>query len=478
MAHPSSKVEGDQFRDAIDSLYAIEDSGIVPLPFGEELWRAPMPRVYDGTNHVAWRRIDEAAIWRTIIGATVGEVFLGFYVKRSAVDTRQFHVTVRVTIGGTVLRDIRITTANLFTFAVEDQTIIPIICIRFHVVEVEVVSASGAVSLDSHPAEYLSVLCLFLSDNDMRRNWCQRGTFYMMREHLGPGDASRCLEFRGGMMTSYSCSNMPLDFDERDVARIPDLKAGIEEKRLVAAEQARRRCHARCLLIMEELMQRTWHPQRMTRWCLAHDDAYFTLPGARTDAPAATPSFPRMAVGETILAAGNSHRVHDIDARPHVMDAFLRPEQCAGIIGALGPRLAGRPVSASPRIMSVSSGILQLVAERLEECVRGPWHICSSRDGQNVVYGNTSRGLHIHRDEAYLGDGTMTLLVYLTSCGQGGETVFLHDDSCELARVRPQAGRAVLFGNRVLHYVEPVISTLAGEEKYIVTFEVRRSHHG
>lgn len=137
-----------------------------------------------------------------------------------------------------------------------------------------------------------------------------------------------------------------------------------------------------------------------------------------------------------------------------VVDGFLSPEECASLLEELG-------APGPPCLVPAPERVLSLVQSRVAATFPS-FKICGTRCG----YGDTSRGMHSHRDEAYQG-GVRTLLVYLTAGGGGGETVFEGGPS-----VTPAVGRAVLFHVRHMHHVEPVKGDW---HKVIVAFECDHS---
>ena len=143
------------------------------------------------------------------------------------------------------------------------------------------------------------------------------------------------------------------------------------------------------------------------------------------------------------------------DADPATeVHAVFTPEQVAEILGSLHEELDGPP----------NLYIVPLWAKRLLE--KACQKLGVRMVGARWTVGNTDRGMHLHRDESYQG-GTRTLLVYLTTPTQGGETEFQIEGSATM-RVRPVAGNGVLFGVHVLHRSNPVIEGT----KAIVAVEV------
>jgi hypothetical protein len=177
------------------------------------------------------------------------------------------------------------------------------------------------------------------------------------------------------------------------------------------------RARERAGALRADLAAAAWRPERLRRWCLAHDDE-FALP-----------------------------------TRPvRVLDGFLSPEACDALA-----RHADRPVCLVRGAVAASARAA--LAEALEKSqeLAGPLRMSS----ENVVQiGDTRAGTHEHRDNGYQG-GAATLLVYL--CDASGRTVF----PGEPLAVRPLKGRAVLFDVRELHRGEP-----CAEPKLILAVEM------
>ena len=54
--------------------------------------------------------------------------------------------------------------------------------------------------------------------------------------------------------------------------QIPDSSIAIESCR---ERERKRRCVEQTQYIKRELMEKTWHPQRIASWCLEYDDEFF-----------------------------------------------------------------------------------------------------------------------------------------------------------------------------------------------------------
>lgn len=100
--------------------------------------------------------------------------------------------------------------------------------------------------------------------------------------------------------------------------------------------------------------------------------------------------------------------------------------------------------------------VFSLLSERLSVVTGHRWTAC----GPKLTFHDTQKGIHEHRDGAYMG-GDFTLIVYLTTPESGGETVFTN------GVVRPVAGRAALFGINDLHYGNASVGS-----KMVIAMEV------
>eukprot|EP00798_Chlamydomonas_sp_ICE-L_P017315 gene17315-23624_t len=164
------------------------------------------------------------------------------------------------------------------------------------------------------------------------------------------------------------------------------------------------------------------------------------------------------------------------------MSSFFTPEECAKIARSLGSAAASTTTAAGggPSLVPSPPWVSAAVAKRLDaEVPKGaPW----KGWGELATYGDTSNGMHQHRDEFYEFDNdnkgnddnndenVMTLLVYLSQGGSmahgAGETVF----ECG-TRVAPMTGRAILFSVNALHHSEPVVGDW---RKTIAAWDVKR----
>jgi len=322
----------------------------------------------------------EEHLWSTI--SRCGDLLLGFVRLNTVTDASR----LRLEIGGQDFGSVDLAPhAGAFAFAHADRFVVPIINLRFHEVRV-------------FPFDDPSVGIVWGStDTEERRDLCVSGAYSAM----GNGVAAKYASGMGGIG--------PVPDAPGTLVEMPDMRAMMDK---IIEDGSKERALARCDALRQDLMAATWHPGRMRRWCLDHEDEF-----AESD---------------------------DV----HVMDGFLSHEECASLLAEMG-------TPGPPSLVPAPSHILDLVQSRLAGT-------CAIQ-GTRCAYGDTSDGMHSHRDEAYQG-GTKTLLVYLTGPGDGGgETVFE-----KRIRVKPVTGRAVLFSVRHIHHTEPV---KGGWRKVIVAFE-------
>lgn len=332
-----------------------------------------------------------------------GELLLGFVRLNTVADATR----LRLEIGGQDFGAVDLAPrAGAFAFAHADRFVVPLINLRFHCV-------------CAFPFDDPSVGVVWgLADSVERGDLCRSGAYSAM----GNGVAAM---YESGMAR---IGTVPVE--PATIIEMPDMRAMTDE---MMEPGSKKRALARCDALRQELMAAAWHPGRMRRWCLDHEDEF----------------------------AEQQQEEEDDDV--HVMDSFLSPEECASLLVEMGGIPAGPPslVPAPPHVLA-------LVQSRL--AAQSP--SCINIQGTRCAYGDTSNGMHSHRDEAYQGAGTKTLLVYLTGPGDGGgggETVFEKKMSIKRGiRVKPVTGRAVLFSVRHIHHAEPV---KGGWQKVITAFE-------
>jgi hypothetical protein len=300
----------------------------------------------------------------------------GFVAKR--------RVTVILTVADYVVltRDLE---EGDFVYAVEDRHVLPVTTLRFHEVKV-------------HPREHVDAVCVELQSSERRRHICRSSW------HSHPfGPDRKYAQFASGMMRLLDAEGQL----QPGSLELP----GWDRRDLV--QEAR----DRTAVLLQEFAQRTWHPSRLQRWCLAHDDEFAD---AKADG-----SKHRMWLGDVML-----------------LDDFVVPDEL--LVGFIEERrMCMAHEDASDHFLRAIQrelchhGLpgLRVVGEKL---------VCG-------CYHEGEEGMHAHRDESLQG-GDMTLVVYLNDVPEGGHLVF-----CDPGlRIRPKKHRCVIFGVDKVHRVDPV----------------------
>ena len=347
-----------------------------------------------------------------------GDLLVGFVRLESAASDAELQLDIGgQDFGGmTLLRS-----AGSFVFAHADRFIVPLINLRFHEVRV---STSTPDDMDMS----VGIVWAFM-DSLERREMCIRGAISYI-------DSAGAVAIYSSGMGGIGTVAVGTVADRSALVMLPDMLALTEIG-------SRDRTVARCDEIREELMAAAWHPRRVRAWCLEHDDEF-------ADSGAAAVPDDRDVGGVRVL------------------DGFLSPEECACMVSELGEN------PGPPALVPTPASTLALVVARLDAAMPlgSPWKV----HGTRASYGDTSGGMHSHRDEAYQGGGrgAQTLLLYLTGPGDGGgsggATVFAADKNQDQdASVQPMAGRAVVFAVRRMHRADPVQGVW---RKIIAAFEI------
>lgn len=360
------------------------------------------------------------------------DVLLGFQSLEAADD-----LSVEVRVANHVsFAPMRVSPGG-FVFAMRDRHAIPFISMRFNPVSVRVRPAGAKYAMIG------MVLDTFerrvMAQSRLEADLCGAGP--ATDPAATPGRYSVC---ESGMMTMTDERPPPPDLTTMyGCIRLLDLRTEMDE--LDNAAQ-RARTLSRLEDVRRELMAAAWHPRRLREWCLEHDDEF-----AKTASEVVSRTRPED---------------DDEDAPPVVFEAFLTREECSSVAAMIVAGVA-EVRDTSPRLVCDAGGAVRAaVQERLRERSGLPWRVC----GDRVAFGDSSAGMHAHRDEPLQG-GTRTLLVYLddVEAGGGGCTVFEDGD----VHIQPVAGRAVLFGVRRMHAVTPCRS--AGRPKRVLACEVSLS---
>lgn len=170
--------------------------------------------------------------------------------------------------------------AGAFVFAQADRFVVPIINLRFH--EVRVL-----------PSDDPSVGVVWGStDNEGRRDLSVSGAYSAM------GNGMAAIYARG--MGSIG----PVPGAASSLLEIPDMRAMTNK---IIEEGSKERALERCDALRQDLMAAAWHPGRMRRWCLDHDDEF-----AESD--------------NEVTESDNEVAFAD---KVHVMDGFLSHEELA-----------------------------------------------------------------------------------------------------------------------------------------------------
>lgn len=149
---------------------------------------------------------------------------------------------------------------------------------------------------------------------------------------------------------------------------------------------------------------------------------------------------------------------------PLVFDDLLSAEAIMALLTLVFGDTIDSLEKDQPYALRERPDVFAVVAKELS-VVEFPYELV----GERVTVGFADAGIHEHRDESYQEGGERSLLLYLTTveAGAGGETVFTDCGQ----RVRPVAGRGVVFDPRALHRADPVVASV---KKLILSFEVRR----
>lgn len=107
------------------------------------------------------------------------------------------------------------------------------------------------------------------------------------------------------------------------------------------------------------------------------------------------------------------------------------------------PILDDAPFHVMPRIQSIldSNEHLYTRSRIIGKCLS----VGITDAGMHEYHDETYQEVSVNRGEAYV------LLIYMTDVDEGGETVFVSDDNSVELRVKPRAGRAILFPSKTLH---------------------------
>lgn len=358
-----------------------------------------------------------------------GDMLVGFVRLKSAESPTELQLTIGgQDFGGVTL----LKNAGSFAFAHVDRFMVPLINLRFHEVRV----------CPSTPDDMSVGIVWACFDSVERRDMSVRGAFSILDDATG---AAAIYQFGTGSIGSMGSIG-----SIGSIGTLADKHVELPDMRILTDLGSKDRSVARCDRIRKELMAAAWHPRRLRTWCLEHDDEFAVSRTAVQD--------------DAIDAIGVL-----------TLDGFLTPEECACMMSELGEQ------PGPPTLVPAPTSTLALVLARLDAAMPNgaPWKI----HGTQVAYGDTSDGMHSHRDEAYQGGGpdARTLLLYLTGCGDGGNggngggaTVFECDEdwNAQVERVLPIAGRAVVFHVRRKHHAEPVEG---GWRKVIAALEIESS---
>ena len=302
-----------------------------------------------------------------------GDLLVGFYAAeaptRFSLEIGGSHVCTHALAKGE------------FAFAIEGRFVAPLICLRFHDVRTH------------GPAT--QCLCVLASlQSDTRLEMARSGRLQCRL------DEGSYFQIMCGMSQTDARS-----FDGPFI-ELPDLSSKIDYAGL-SVERTR--------VILEDLAKTTWHPSRIRRWYLEHDDEFFEC-----------------------CDDGSSSKVF-LDEGVLLMDDFI-PDELRGLVAAASM------ASSSPRLCEIP-GVLQAIQTELFRRRMTSLIVV----GTKVTYGMTdSGGMHRHVDGSLQG-GEFSLVVYLDCCEESGRIVF-----CESGmKIKPKKGRCVVFDVHALHETEP-----------------------
>lgn len=201
-----------------------------------ELWLSNQPLGHS-LQFIEWPQ-QEADQWATVPRS--GDLLVGFYLAPSY--HHHHALTVRLEIGGLKLVDVaacRLEPGKI-TFALDEQYMLPLVCLQFHDVRIQLSDPAAAAHCQWVVAYLQNPMRLELAGNSW---YCD----------LQSGSHSLCIcGGLGGLCTSDKTTSFVARYSAKRLQAAPDWRPA-----------AKRKWHAK---IDAELMAAAWHPKRMAYW--------------------------------------------------------------------------------------------------------------------------------------------------------------------------------------------------------------------
>ena len=280
-----------------------------------------------------------------------------------------------------------------FVYAIEDNYILPIICTRFEVLQINIIKGS---------LNDISIVFGCIHDTDMRRfvamNDFQTGHIY----------------FGHGM-----CSDKPYN-TYHIFPKMRD-ETTLQEYMNMANE--------RTVLLLEDIAKEAWNPSRIRMWCLPFDDDF--------------------AINERTCKSFHKLWLDDI----LLIDGFDFKYQISRVVGAtISDDKSICFESFNNRSDVVAPTTLQISNNEKIFC---NIHELLSQQNMNIcgqvryISYQTSEGMHLHKDNSLEG-GTHTFIVYLDD-NTAGHICFKNNN----VKIIPRRNRCLIFDVEIPHWVEP-----------------------
>ncbi len=199
----------------------------------------PLQDLLDNPHVVVIFPVHDEYIKKTTV-TRLGDLFVGIYTREK--------ITLTLTLGGRDISRPRILHPGEFMFPHDERYIIPLISMV----------SSEEVQIHSDDTDRHNVFLIYAHlDTDERR--------YMANNEF-------CCSEQNIRREIYTYGPRLRTYPELTSHTLPDSSAIMEN---LKETERKRRCVQLTQTIKKELMERTWHPDRFTSWCLEYDDEFF-----------------------------------------------------------------------------------------------------------------------------------------------------------------------------------------------------------